>query len=89
MGGDPLREKSDLLTLRIQLRRRRYLLLIYWEQGKFRKSDRPPFFKPVSTQEEFYSEAITGLLIAKHLAKDLCGDKSRIWGSKTGEFQAS
>ena len=32
---------------------------------EFRNSERPPFFLPETTQQDFYSETLTGLLAAK------------------------
>ena len=39
---------------------------------RYRKYDRPPFLKPETTQQEFYSEALKGLLIA-------CGSARKLW----------
>ena len=42
------------------------------KRDRYRKYDRPPFLKPETTQQEFYSEALKGLLIA-------CGSARKLW----------
>ena len=54
-----------------QLRTRRHPLPIYQEQGKLQEIRLRSLFKPATTQEEFYSEFATRLMIAKHLSKNL------------------
>ena len=41
------------------------------ERDRYRKYDRPPFLKPETTQQEFYSEGLKGLAIAIILARKL------------------